>query len=473
MEILTRIPRVRSTEPSARATLDIGNQPTVEVIDVAGETQAKLVEMDREAMEAINAPESPLRAVPVVEYDRPDPRPRPQLAAANMPAAVSRPVTFTCRDARSGAALAGVQVVAFTNFSSRAGGSGFTDAAGRVVLHLAGAVVERLFCYAPFTHWGAFRKNVSTATAIQVTHEPVDLSYTDCVRHYYGGSRFNPNLGVTVGVIDTGSGPHADLNIVGGRNTVTGEPATDFADGDIHGTHVAGLIGSRGTPPTGLRGLAPGVRLWIGRVFGANAEGASNYSILKAMIFAAAEGCDIINLSLGGGPFDPIVEEAIADARNQGMLVVVAAGNDGRRPVNFPAAYRGATAVSAMGREGTFPAGSVEEGDVSRPPSGNDAREFLAEFSNIGNEISVTGLGVGTLSTLPNNQHGPLSGTSMAAPVVAGAAACLLSRDPVVHAMARNRTRSDQIERLLLTSCVKRGFGQRFEGFGLPDPALI
>ena len=61
----------------------------------------------------------------------------------------------------------------------------------------------------------------------------------------------------------------------------------------------------------------------------------------------------------------------------------------------------------------------------------------------------------------------------MAAPVAAGAAACLLSRDQVVFGMARTRARSDAIERLLLTHCVRRGFGDVFEGFGLPDPALV
>jgi subtilisin len=77
------------------------------------------------------------------------------------------------------------------------------------------------------------------------------------------------------------------------------------------------------------------------------------------------------------------------------------------------------------------------------------------------------------LSTLPGQGFGPMSGTSMAAPVAAGAAACLLSRDPVVFGMARTRARSDSIERLLLTNCVKRGFGAVFEGFGLPNPALV
>jgi subtilisin len=120
------------------------------------------------------------------------------------------------------------------------------------------------------------------------------------------------------------------------------------------------------------------------------------------------------------------------------------------------------------------PRGSSEELKVLRPPSSTaDGHEFIADFSNVGREIAVTGPGVGTLSTLPNNRIGPLSGTSMAAPVIAGAAACLLSNDPAIYGMARNRSRSNAIERLLQTNCGRRGFGLTFEGFGMPQSALV
>jgi len=439
----------------------------VQVLDVVQENGAKLVATDSATADAINNSPIPLRAVPVIEYPKPRIRPFLNQVATTAPAA-ARTITLTCVDAATGQPLQGATAVAFTDFANRIGDQGSSDAQGQVRLRLSGAAIERLYVYAPANYWSAFRSGLPVANA-QIGLTPVDLAYVDSVRHYYGQSRFDLAAQVRVGVLDTGCGPHPDLNLQPGHATVTGEP-DDAADVDIHGTHVAGLIGASG----GLRGVAPGVPIYPYRVFPADGGGATNYAILKAMILAAGAQCDIINLSLGGGPFDDIVAESIQDARNQGMLVVIAAGNDGRGAVSFPAAYPGALAVSAMGREGTFPPGSLHEAEVQRPPHSQiDPAEFIADFSNVGLQICVTAPGVGTLSTLPGGGHGPLSGTSMAAPVVAGAAASLLSQDPTIMGMPRNRMRSDAIFNMVTQNSVRRRFGAIFEGFGLPDPDMV
>jgi subtilisin family serine protease len=467
--VLMSLPVVRSTDQPRSGTLEVADGKEVRVLDTLAENGPKLVELQTDAAEAINRPDSPVRAVPVVEYGRPNPPLRPLAGARDG----GETMTVTCTDAATGAAVANVRVVAFTDFAQRYGGEGVTDASGTTTLHLSGPMIERLYTYAPSEYWGAFRQNLLLPGLTTLPLTPVELSITDCVRFYYGNSNFDASTGVTVGVADTGVGPHAALNLTGGRNTVTGEQPGDYADGGHHGTHVAGLVGANGSAPTGVRGLAPGISLRSYRVFPGGDRGATNYAILKALINAALDGCDIVNLSLGGGPANEIVEEAIRDARNQGMLVVMAAGNEGRRPVSYPAAYPGATAVSAMGREGTFPADSLDEGEIMRPPTSTDPEEFIAAFSNVGPEIAVTGPGVGALSTLPGDKFGALSGTSMASPVVAGAAACLLSRDTVTYGMPRDRARSDAIERLVQTSCVRRQFGAEYEGYGLPDPAMV
>lgn len=481
-DVLSSMPRVHSTEPSLSFGLDLtfggsdayAPPPSrMRIIDTASENGPKLVEIDRATAEALNSSNSPIRAVPVVEYRRPDIE--PELLAAPLTGGPAGPTsaTVTVVDADTGAGIPNATVIAWTNLALNQGAKAITDDTGAAHLVLATAQIERLGAYGPPTHWSVFRDNQPAAPTYAFMLKPIDLALEDAVRHYYGTSQFNPSSGVAVAVIDTGVGPHPLVNLVGGRNTVTGEPAGNYQDGAYHGTHVAGLVGADGSAPAGVRGLAPGVPIHSYRVFPVG-KGATNYAILKALIFAADDGCDIVNLSLGGGPQEPIVEEAILDARTQGMLVLIAAGNDGRAPVGYPAAYPGATAVSAMGREGTFPPGTAVDLEVLRPPfSSADPLEFIARFSNVGPEIALTAPGVAVVSTLPGGGFGQLSGTSMAAPVAAGAAACLLSRDAVVYSMPRTVARADAIQQLLLKNCSKRGFGPNFEGYGLPDPAVV
>ena len=470
-ELLTALPHARSTAAPEIAKLPGFPEHEFRVLDAVSEDGPKLVEIDEEGAALTNAEGSPLRVLPLVVYQQPNPTLTP--AATAMGSLTS--INVHVEDAQSGASISGAQVVAFDNFTAGTGDQGTTGTTGDISLSLSGTAIDHLYVYPPPGYWGAFAQNVSTAgdTAV-IKIQPVNLSYTDAVRHFYGSSNFDVTTGVKVGILDTGVGPHGALNVTYGQNTVTGEPATDWNDPDGHGTHVAGLVGAQGSPPSGLRGMAPGVELHAFRVFGQSVtNGATNYAILKAMIFAAESGCDIVNLSLGGGPWDEIVEEAIADARNQGILVIAAAGNDGRRPVNFPAAHVGATAVSAMGRQHMFPNGSLDESAVQRPPYAQDPDEFVAAFSNVGTSIDLTAPGVGVLSTLPNHGFGPMSGTSMAAPVVAGATACLLSQNTAIYGMSRDRARSDAIEKMLLASCTRRGFGMMYEGYGMPDPTIV
>ena len=153
------------------------------------------------------------------------------------------------------------------------------------------------------------------------------------------------------------------------------------------------------------------------------------------------------------------------DARAGGALVIVASGNDGRKPVSFPASDSMAIAVSATGRVGTFPKDSTASGDIMAP-YGKDKKNFIAAFSNVGPEIDVTGAGVDILSTVPGG-YAPLSGTSMACPAVTGVAARLLAEHANILSMARDQTGSDAIARLLLQSAKPLGFAARFEGQGM------
>jgi subtilisin len=238
-------------------------------------------------------------------------------------------------------------------------------------------------------------------------------------------------------------------------------------DGE-HGTHVAGIIGARPVGNSKVRGVAPGVELRSYRVFPNSGGGATNYDIMNAIDRAVLDGCHIINLSLGGGDEDEAVRAAIGKALDQGVLIVAAAGNDGRRAVSFPAALPSCVSVSAMGRRGTFPTRSTEEADVAKPFGKPDSDAFVAAFSNIGPQIDVTGPGVGVVSTLPDDTYGVMSGTSMACPAVAGLAAYLLGSTPPIL-KAKKAERVQLLKEALYTSCRRVGFGRDYEGFGLPS----
>src|SRR5205807_1462640 len=85
------------------------------------------------------------------------------------------------------------------------------------------------------------------------------------------------------------------VKLAGGMNCVTGEDPQEFGDnGEGHCTHVGGIIAARGTPPHGIRGLAPGVTLRSYRVFGNGAKGASNFAIAKAIDQAVTDHCHLI-----------------------------------------------------------------------------------------------------------------------------------------------------------------------------------
>src|SRR2546423_1397526 len=155
------------------------------------------------------------------------------------------------------------------------------------LLNLGASTIDRLYVIPANGYWGAFRNSLPITPRIVVSIDPLNPAYRDAIRNRYS-SKFNQTTGVRLGVLDTGCGPHSDLNIVLGRCTVTGQPATSSNDIDQHGTHVAGLAGGKGALGPCTLGLAPGVSLHAYRVFDSYGGklGASNYAILKAMILA-------------------------------------------------------------------------------------------------------------------------------------------------------------------------------------------
>jgi subtilisin family serine protease len=450
-----------------------GGSVDIRVIDSIGPDGAKLVELSPEGALSIRAQRPDLRLVPVVYYTTAEVAPQQvetPAAGRRAGAAAPKPITVQVVSKNGAKPVANAFVVAFVDFKAKTGAQGVTDGEGKVNLALGAATIKlaRLYVYPLDAHWSIIKKAFTVKTGVQVTLTPLDLGYTDGLRHFYGNAAVDVGTGVTVGVVDTGVAAHPDLKIAGGANTVPGEDPKDFGDnGKSHGTHVAGIIAARGTPPTGLRGVAPGVNLRAYRVFGQGSGSASSFAIAKAIDKAVADKCDLINMSLGGGMADPVLKAAVDDARAAGSVCIIAAGNEDRSPISFPATEDTALAVSATGRKGTFPASAAAADEVAAP-YGTDKANFIAAFSNVGPQMDLTGPGVGIMSTVPGS-YAEISGTSMACPAATGAAARAIAGTPVIK-MKRDARRSEAIVKAVLASATPLGFGPTFEGLGLPHP---
>jgi len=476
------------SEEFAKLIANLTTNLKIKIIHRIRDYGPTLVEMDESTAGEVTKVKG-VRILPVMKYRlykenkcASSPLPLPQVD----PPVTKSYTTVLVSVGGTGAPLGGAIVAAFTDFNNREGVWSVTDDAGEALLEVNVKKIERIYCSPPLGYWGVLREK-PRKSPVKLVVMAVGNNLDDCVRHYYGNcSGFDNKVGITVGVIDSGVGPHANLNMVGGKNLVLGQPEAAFQDVSFHGTHVAGVIGSTGDIAyPKLRGIAPGVKLRSYRVFNQNLGGDS-YLICRAITCAAGindpgetccdEKCDILNLSIEDGPYDVLVQDSITYARENGMVVVASAGNDFHGPVNYPAAYPGVVAVSAMGREKTFPADSLDELYIERPPfgGGNFSKEFLAAFTDVGPQIAVTAPGVGILSTLPFDPYcSPLSGTSMAAPVVAGAIANLLSQNRDIYNMPRDLQRAKAIENLLFKNCIPLGFGPEYEGCGMPDPSKL
>jgi subtilisin len=285
--------------------------------------------------------------------------------------------------------------------------------------------------------------------------------------------------GVKVGVIDTGCGPHRNLahvSLVGAFVDGTVLPANQATDVAEHGTHTTGIIGARPSRASDYAGMATGCDLFHARVFKGEGEndGPTQADLINAIDSLSRDHqCDLINMSLGGGPPSAAEEDAIRDAAERGTLCICSAGND-NGPIEFPGAYPECQAVSAIGRVGWAPPGTFSANN--RP---HDAAKmgqnnlFLAAFSCFGPTLACAAPGVGIVSTVPDRNgfsgaYMEMDGTSMASPAACGALAVILSQDAAYKALPRDISRSKRAALLLAQHCKPFGLPVKYEGRGLP-----
>jgi len=208
--------------------------------------------------------------------------------------------------------------------------------------------------------------------------------------------------GIRVGVADTGVDK---THLKGDLNGCVAKDFTNSRKGfyDVvgHGTHTTGHIGARGDGQ-GFIGLAPNCELFHAKVLGDQGSGSSE-GIAAGIRWMVAEGCQLINLSLGGG-FSEEIEEAIREAVTNRVLVFASMGNSGHRGGGHPGNSRYTFGITAI--------------DYAKKVAGFSSRDAMAKFA---------GYGVQVLSLIPNGKLGRMSGTSMSCPDQVGLAANILS----------------------------------------------
>ena len=225
--------------------------------------------------------------------------------------------------------------------------------------------------------------------------------------------------GVTVAVIDTGVSKVPDLKstkFVAGYDFVKNKD--DASDDHGHGTHVAGTIAQSTNNGYGVAGIAYEASIMPLKVLSASGGG-TVADIAEAIKFAADNNADVINMSLGGGGASSMMEEAIKYAHDKGVVVIAAAGNEGRNSSSYPARYPSVISVAA-----TNPAG--DKTSYSNFGAGVDLAAPGGEGMNKSGSIWQ--------NTINPNPDAPeesvfagFQGTSMAAPHVAGVAALVRS----------------------------------------------
>lgn len=215
----------------------------------------------------------------------------------------------------------------------------------------------------------------------------------------------NTGTSTNVGVIDTGisvSHPDLSVNVKGGVSEVS--YTTSFNDDNGHGSHVAGIIGAVNNT-IGVVGVAHSVNLYAIKVLDRKGSGFLS-DVIDGIDWARLNGMKVINMSLGCDCPSQILRDAVIRARNAGVTVIAAAGNTGGA-VSYPAAYPEVIAVAAT-----------------------DTANAVPYWSSRGPEVDIAAPGVSVYSTYKGIKYATMSGTSMAAPHVAGAAALALKSIP-------------------------------------------
>jgi len=213
---------------------------------------------------------------------------------------------------------------------------------------------------------------------------------------------YGNGIGKTAWIIDTGiEFDHPDLTVDQTRSKSFINGVTSAEDENGHGTHVAGVIGAKNNT-IGVLGVASGASLVSLRVLDKDGEGSLS-SIIQALGYVNTNGKagDVVNLSLGEDSVSSILDQQVQNTAARGIYIAIAAGNDKEPARNFSPGRANATNIFTV--------------------SAIDSLDNFASFSNFGNDVvDYAAPGVRILSTYIGGKYAYMSGTSMAAPHLAG-----------------------------------------------------
>jgi subtilisin len=337
-----------------------------------------------------------------------------------------------------------------------------TDADGRAQFSLSMRTKSLAkVAAAPFAgYWGATAEGLvlsGESPVLRMKLEAIAAGHSDAVSILTSAAQPTDGTDVRVAVIDSGASLPPGFPVVAGKNFVDGEDPDDVSDnGTGHGSHVAGII----------HRLAPAATLRIYRVCGADEVLANELAISRAIRHAVDENCDLINISMGMDSEPLSISREIRRARAQGVVVIAATGNDWGGEVAWPARTASVLAVTACGDVTAAPKGAIAE-DIKETPPSHQGTAFLARFSNYGPEVDFIAPGVAIVSNVSPDELGAMDGTSMAAPVMAGLVARLLSRDEALLNSEHTQQRSDDIVKACHKAAKVLGFGRDYEGSGM------
>lgn len=262
--------------------------------------------------------------------------------------------------------------------------------------------------------------------------------------------------GIKVAVLDSGVNPHSDLKVAddftafSDVNDPNFPPSAPKENGSTHGTHVAGIIGALNNNGIGGSGIAPDAVLYNAKVLDNTGSGTDAH-IMMGVMKAMEWKVDIINMSLGGIGYNGAFDSMVSKAKEQGIAVFAAAGNDFSKVKSYPAAYKDVICVAATEKNNT-----------------------RADFSNYGAWVDLAAPGTDICSTsfriISENPYNAsegfqmMSGTSQATPVAAGEAAVILSANLPALEGKTGKAKVEALLKIMQANVIKTGDSQIGKG---------